>query len=70
MSNNFPQGPSIQYSVNKLYRIDTQSVVNKNGVNYHAATILKSIRSYWQPVLAGINLLDSEIESYLTENVK
>lgn len=63
-------GIDIQFSINKKYRIDTHSkVTGSDGVTYYAATIWEKVRSYWQPVLSGINLLDSELNKYLSETV-
>lgn len=62
------QGVQYRYSVKGKYRIDTYSTVEKNGVKYHAAIVLKAVRAYWEPVIQGINLLDSELERYYNED--
>lgn len=57
-----------KWSRSKEYRIDIQNtVVGKDGINYHSAIVYKVIRSYFEPVLQGINILDSELESYLSQ---
>jgi len=60
-------GVLIRYSVNNIYRVDTYNTVEKSGIKYHSAIVLKKDRAYWRPVLHGINLLDNELEKYYTE---
>jgi hypothetical protein len=55
-----------KWSASKEYRVDIQqTVIGSDGVNYHSAIVYKVIRSYFEPVLQGINILDSEINNYL-----
>ncbi len=57
-----------KWSQSKEYRVDIQQTIKgSDGINYHSAIVYKVIRSYFEPVLQGINLLDTELESYLAK---
>jgi hypothetical protein len=60
-------GVHIRYSASRNYRIDTHKTIESEGKKLHAATIMKKIRSYWEPVLSGVSLTDKELEEYLAQ---
>lgn len=54
----------INLSPNGNFRIEVSSIVERNGQTFYAAQILKKVRSYWEPVKAGLYLLKSELDEY------
>jgi hypothetical protein len=62
-------GVHTRYSVKGKYRADITKTEVRNGKSYFAATISEKIRSYWQPLLSGINITEAEIQSYFTKDM-
>jgi hypothetical protein len=62
-------GVTTRYSRNNLFKVEIHKETVMNGVTYYAAVISKKSRSFWQPLLSGINLTEAEIEGYFTQDV-
>lgn len=55
-------------SVSGIYRVDIHSQgLGKDNQPYYAVVVMKKIRSYWEPVLQGIYITQSEIDKYLEQ---
>jgi hypothetical protein len=65
MSKTSYEAPKLLKSKTGKYLVQVYSVVTVNGINRSAAIVLEQIRSYQQPILSGINLLDAELNYYL-----
>jgi hypothetical protein len=57
-------GVTIRYSNNQNYRVEISGQRKVGEITYYSAIISEKIRSYWQPVLSGVNLTDKEINDY------
>lgn len=70
MQNSSYLGVSILSSKQGRYRVEISKVVEVKGVKYFSAQISEKVRSYWQPIVSGVGLLETEIKAYLDETVQ
>ena len=62
------------YSIGRTYSKSGKYVVDISKVytdisdrTLYSAVVMESIRSYFQPVLSGIGLIDKEIQKYMEQ---
>lgn len=62
-------GVTTRYSKTGKYKISINAQVDYEGTTYYSAIVQSKLRSYWQPVIAGVNMTDRELKEYYEETI-